>query len=132
MSVPVVPVRCCKLAVAIERDLACTTVPSPPRRPLFSSPPDLHTGTAVANSTTSGTSSPRAGDPGIAGEIDWLWVQPAYPGADIERRLAEAAVDWLRQRDARAIFKMEDAGIQSESRGSLGFKADVIRLSLYE
>ena len=29
MSVPVVPVRCCKLAAAIERDLARTTVPSP-------------------------------------------------------------------------------------------------------
>ncbi len=29
VSVPVVPVRCCKLAVPIERDLACTTVPVP-------------------------------------------------------------------------------------------------------
>jgi hypothetical protein len=29
MSVPVVPVRCCQLAVAIERDLGRTTVPSP-------------------------------------------------------------------------------------------------------
>jgi hypothetical protein len=29
MSVPTVPVRSCKLAVAIERDLARTTVPSP-------------------------------------------------------------------------------------------------------
>ena len=31
MSVPVVPVRCCTLAVAIERDLARTTAPSPLR-----------------------------------------------------------------------------------------------------
>jgi hypothetical protein len=33
----------------IEHDLARTTVPFPDRGgPLFSSPPDLHTGTAIA------------------------------------------------------------------------------------
>jgi hypothetical protein len=29
MSVPVVPVRCCSLAVAIERDLGEAPIPSP-------------------------------------------------------------------------------------------------------
>ena len=29
MSVPVVPVRCCRLAVVIERDLGEATIPSP-------------------------------------------------------------------------------------------------------
>jgi hypothetical protein len=37
-----------KLAVAIERDLARTTAPAPPRRPQSSPPPDRQTGTAVA------------------------------------------------------------------------------------
>jgi GNAT superfamily N-acetyltransferase len=69
--------------------------------------------------------------PGIAGEMDWLWVDPAHRGGGIERRLAEAAVDWLRQRGAGAIFKIEDAQHPArEPWEGLGFKPDVLRFSL--
>ena len=71
--------------------------------------------------------------PGIAGEIDWLWTRPDSKRTDIERDLAQHAIDWLRQSGAGPIFKMDDA--QHPSRDlweSLGFVADVIRFSKYE
>ncbi len=40
--------RCCRLAVVIERDPARTTVPSPTEEAAILSLPDRHTGTAVA------------------------------------------------------------------------------------
>ena len=70
--------------------------------------------------------------PGIAGELDWLWVRPAFRNGAVERQLAERAVEWLRDRGARAIFKHEDAARPPlEPWQSLGFVADVVRLSLY-
>jgi hypothetical protein len=49
MSVPVAPVRCCRLAVAIERDLGEATIPSPTRGGRYSRHRlTVNTGTAVA------------------------------------------------------------------------------------
>jgi GNAT superfamily N-acetyltransferase len=71
--------------------------------------------------------------PGVSGEIDWLWVDAAFTANGVERQVAEAAITWLRDRGARAIFKTEDARHpESEVWQSLGFKPDVIRFSLYE
>ena len=70
--------------------------------------------------------------PGVAGELERLWVRPASRNGRLGRRLAEAAVEWLRQRGARAIFRHEDARHpEREPWESLGFEADVIRFSLY-
>jgi ribosomal protein S18 acetylase RimI-like enzyme len=70
--------------------------------------------------------------PGVAGEIDWLWVQPGPTRADIERRLAGAAVRELRARGAGPIFRMEDTEhpILDLWEG-LGFVGDVTRYARY-
>jgi GNAT superfamily N-acetyltransferase len=71
--------------------------------------------------------------PGVAAELDWLWVRPGDARQGVERQLAEAAVSWLRERGAGPIFKMEDAQHpQREPWEALGFEPDVIRYSLYE
>lgn len=71
--------------------------------------------------------------PGVAGVIDWFWVRPSFARDGVELRLAEAVVVWLRQRGAGPIFKTEDADHpEREPWVTLGFRADVIRLSLYE
>jgi GNAT superfamily N-acetyltransferase len=71
--------------------------------------------------------------PGVAGVIDWFWVRPTFAGQEVERRLAHAAIAWLRDRGAGPIFKTDDARHpELEPWQSLGFDADVIRLSLYE
>ena len=70
--------------------------------------------------------------PGVAGEIDWLWVTPGHARGDVERSLGEAAVGWLKEQGARAIFKMEDREHPNlELWEGLGFQGDVIRFSLY-
>ena len=67
--------------------------------------------------------------PGVAGEIEELWTSR---GSDVERRLAEVTLRWLSERGARAIFHTEDAmHPEREPWETLGFKADVIRFSLY-
>lgn len=71
--------------------------------------------------------------PGVAGEIEELWVQPGVRRAELERRLAETTLAWLRDRGARAIFHTDDATHpQREPWQTLGFEADVIRFSLYD
>lgn len=66
--------------------------------------------------------------PGVVGEIDELWAADD----DLLRPLAEAAVRWLAERGAGAIFHTEDAAHpEREPWESLGFEADVIRFSLY-
>jgi hypothetical protein len=67
--------------------------------------------------------------PGVAGEIHELWA----PGSDLERRLAETAVEWLSARGAGVIFHTEDAAHPDrEPWESLGFEADVVRFSRYD
>jgi hypothetical protein len=67
--------------------------------------------------------------PGVGGEIHELW---ASAGSDVERRLAEAAVNWLTERGARTIFHSEDLDHPDrEPWESLGFEADVVRFSRY-
>ncbi len=68
--------------------------------------------------------------PGVAGEIHELC---ASGDTELERALAEVAVGWLSERDARPIFHLEDATHpQRELWESLGFTADVVRFSKYE
>jgi ribosomal protein S18 acetylase RimI-like enzyme len=71
--------------------------------------------------------------PGVAGEIDWIWVRPGSMQAEVERQLASAAIQELRTRGARAVFKMDDA--QHPRRDlweSVGLVGDVTRFSLYD
>jgi Acetyltransferase (GNAT) family len=73
----------------------------------------------------------RRATPGVAGEIDWLWER-LVSKSDVERDLAQSAVDWLRERGAEAIFKLDN--VQHPRRElweGLGFAGDVIRFSMY-
>ena len=71
--------------------------------------------------------------PGVLGEIDWLWARPGPTRDSLERRLAEAAIRWLREVGAGPVFVMQDARhLNWEPWESLGFEADVIRFSRYE
>lgn len=66
--------------------------------------------------------------PGLVGEIDELWAADK----NLERPPAEAAVRWLPERGAGAIFHTEDAAHpERELWKSLRFDADVIRFSLH-
>ena len=68
--------------------------------------------------------------PGVAGEIETPWSSAG--GSDLERRLAEAAVEWLSERGARVIVHIADAAHpERELWERLGFEADVLRFSLY-
>jgi hypothetical protein len=51
----------------------------------------------------------------------------------VERSLATAAVEWLREAGAGPVFRMEDA-VQPHHDfwGDLGFVGDVTRFSLYD
>jgi hypothetical protein len=52
---------------------------------------------------------------------------------DVERQLAAAAIQELRERGAGPIFKMDDAQHPSrELWEGLGFVGDVMRFSLYD
>lgn len=74
----------------------------------------------------------RTGPRSQTGEIDWLWARPGSRQDLVERDLAEAAVGWLTERGARAIFKMDDVHHpHRELWESLGFVGDTIRFSMY-
>jgi GNAT superfamily N-acetyltransferase len=78
-----------------------------------------------------------AGDgllPGAAGEIDALYVVPGARGRGLSRRLAEAALAWLRERGAGRTVRMLVCAQDEEAIGfwsSLGFEPDMTVLSLY-
>jgi ribosomal protein S18 acetylase RimI-like enzyme len=70
--------------------------------------------------------------PGVSGEIGDLYVKEEA-GAEVAEALAREAVRLLRERGAGAIFHTEDATHpEREPWESLGFTADVVRLSLYD
>lgn len=71
--------------------------------------------------------------PGVAGNIDSLYVVPERRGAGTSRALAEAAVTWLRDHGAHTIRYLSCADA-TEDHGfwrSLGFAADMVCLSSY-
>ncbi len=71
--------------------------------------------------------------PGLAGEIADLYVVPAARGRGLERRLVLAAIEALRERGVGPIFHAEDVHHpQREPWDGLGFRADVVRFSLYD
>lgn len=77
-----------------------------------------------------------AGDgllPGLAGEIDSLYVVPERRGRGISRALAEGAVTLLRERGAHTIRYLSCAGAQDDHQfwQGLGFELDMVCLSLY-
>lgn len=71
--------------------------------------------------------------PGAYGEIDSLYVVPEERGNGISRALAEAAVTWLRDRDAHTIqyLSCADAHEDHDFWRGLGFAPDMVCLSLY-
>lgn len=69
--------------------------------------------------------------PGVSGEIGDLYVTEEA-GDEVAKALVGEAVRLLRERGAGAIFHTEDADRpEREPWESLGFTADVVRLSLY-
>jgi predicted N-acetyltransferase YhbS len=69
--------------------------------------------------------------PGVIGEIGDLYVTEEA-GDEVAEALVGEAVRLLRERGAGAIFHTEDADRpEREPWESLGFTADVVRLSLY-
>jgi GNAT superfamily N-acetyltransferase len=71
--------------------------------------------------------------PGLAGEIDSLYVVPERRDKGISRALAEAAVKWLRDQGAHTIRYLSCADAQSDHQfwQGLGFEPDMVCLSLY-
>jgi hypothetical protein len=70
--------------------------------------------------------------PGVAGTIDWLWVESRDGRDALRRALATASIDWLREQGARTILHEEDAEHPDrELWESLGFEGDVTRYALY-
>jgi GNAT superfamily N-acetyltransferase len=71
--------------------------------------------------------------PCIEGEIDSLYAVPEARGTGVSRALAEAAVGWLRDHDARTIRYLSCVDAQDDHRfwQGLGFEADMVCLSLY-
>jgi GNAT superfamily N-acetyltransferase len=72
--------------------------------------------------------------PCLRGEIDSLYVVPEERAAtEIRRALAEAAITWLRDRDARIIRTLSDVGDHDDHRfwRQLAFEPDMVCLSLY-
>ncbi|HXA59278.1 MAG TPA: GNAT family N-acetyltransferase [Streptosporangiaceae bacterium] len=71
--------------------------------------------------------------PGLAGDIDSLYVVPEQRGEGNSRALAEAAVKRLRDRGAQTIryLSCADAGDDHRFWQGLGFKPDMVCLSLY-
>ena len=71
--------------------------------------------------------------PCLAGEINEFYLRPDARGRGTGRRLARAAVDWLRARDVWTVRNLgcaEDRAAQGFWR-SLGFAPDMVCLSLY-
>jgi GNAT superfamily N-acetyltransferase len=72
------------------------------------------------------------GLPGVSGEIGDLYITEEA-GDEVAKALVREAVRLLRERGAGAIFHTEDADRPDrEPWESLGFTADVVRLSLYD
>jgi predicted N-acetyltransferase YhbS len=70
--------------------------------------------------------------PGVSGEIGDLYVTEEA-GDEVAKALVGEAVRLLRERGAGAIFHTEDADRPDrEPWETLGFTADVVRLSLYD
>jgi GNAT superfamily N-acetyltransferase len=71
--------------------------------------------------------------PGQGGRIDSLYVVPSLRGKGISRALAEAAITWLRERDAHTIryLSCADATDDHQFWKSLGFEPDMVCLSSY-
>jgi len=86
MSVPVVPVRCCRLAVVIERDLGEATIPSPTEEGRYSRHRlTFHPGSPLRSSTTNGTSSHNGGGDNRSergqGAPGWVCKKQFSPGS---------------------------------------------------
>ena len=71
--------------------------------------------------------------PCLAGEINELYVIPEARAEGTGRRLAEAAVAWLREREVWTIRNLVCAGNDEAIRfwADLGFEPDTVCLSLY-
>jgi GNAT superfamily N-acetyltransferase len=72
--------------------------------------------------------------PGAIGEIDALYVVPDARGQGTSRRLAQAAVAWLREHDAVWTIRFlvcAEATDAIEFWSKLGFEADMRCMSLY-
>jgi ribosomal protein S18 acetylase RimI-like enzyme len=70
--------------------------------------------------------------PGVSGEIGDLYVSEDA-GAEVAEALVREAVRSLRERGARVIVHTEDATHPERAPWeALGFKADVMRFSLYD
>lgn len=72
--------------------------------------------------------------PGLAGEIDSLYVLPGQRGQGISRALVGAAVEWLRAQGAATIRYLSciDATADHRFWQELGFEPDMVCLSLYQ
>jgi GNAT superfamily N-acetyltransferase len=94
---------------------------------------------AVDNSTIVGFVNGRTdiGDgllPGTLGVVESLYVVSESRGVGLSRRLARAAVDWLREHGASTI-RTDICIDNTEARDfwiGLGFDADMVCMSLYE
>ena len=71
--------------------------------------------------------------PGLAGELDDLYVAPDAPDRSIGRRLAETAIARLRDAGAEVIWTHVDTNDEKAQAfwAALGFKGDMVRFSLY-
>ena len=71
--------------------------------------------------------------PGVAGEIEALYVVPEHHGRGTSAALGTAAVAWLRERGAGTIRHLACAGAADAHAfwRRLGFEPDMICLSLY-
>jgi GNAT superfamily N-acetyltransferase len=72
--------------------------------------------------------------PGVAGEIEALYVVPEHRGEGTSTALGAAAVGWLRDRGAGTIRHLACAGATGAHAfwQRLGFEPDMVCLSLYE
>ena len=71
--------------------------------------------------------------PGLVGEIESLWVLPEHRASGTGTALADAAVAWLREREAWAIHSLVCADNEESHRfwRGRGFTADMTCFSLY-
>ncbi len=71
--------------------------------------------------------------PGMAGQIDSLYVVPEQRRRGISRALAEAAVALLRERGAHTVRYLSCADAHDDHRfwQDIGFEPDMVCLSLY-
>jgi ribosomal protein S18 acetylase RimI-like enzyme len=71
--------------------------------------------------------------PGLAGELDDLYVAPDARDRSVGRRLAETAIARLGDAGAEVIWTHADTNDEKAQAfwAALGFKGDVVRFSLY-